>query len=565
MKKFIHLCQNSYFQGALIVILILYQLARLIAFVNIYGGVDHDSGWFLGVARSLAETGRYATLVSTLPNPEVTGGIDINQEFFQIQDEDGRVYFFIEGAVGPTQIIPNAIVIKLFGSGFWQFRAIPLLFYTLFLFLTSWLLLSMGGFFAVLLFHTYLFFYPHLSVYLGYEALGEVPLVTFLLLSFILYTKATTSNSHRPYWFILSGMVAALAIISKAISLLALSSLGLLWLVLYYQKRTTLKEGLVTASSALCLLISWELIKLITIAQLFSFDLYLRHWPGRLNFFTTRSGISEEVASGTEFFWYKFLLISEISHPNWILSLAFLLIIAASGPFLIWHFRASRLQQNFVVLLWGGWSAHTLWFIFIAENGWVRRYWVALILAILLLCLVWSILLHRGKTQSNWLNWSLFVAVTLLIGVNLYSQKQVITLIMSDNLVEYWYQKHLAAPRTQLPEIIVPRKDQENAVIAIQQLPASARVFYPGGHKSAEMGVLTGRILYPLERRAFMPAAQGDVIVVGPSLISPWTKLMERSMNQAERDNIINNVRQQVKQECPNPIFENSYYIICAL
>ena len=79
------------------------------------------------------------------------------------------------------------------------------------------------------------------------------------------------------------------------------------------------------------------------------------------------------------------------------------------------------------------------------------------------------------------------------------------------------------------------------------------------------MAVLTGRVLYPIERRALMPPVQSDVILVGPSLISPWAKLMEKSMTADERQGLIDTVIQRIKQECPHIVFENDYYIICAL
>ena len=76
----------------LIVTLILtaYQLIRIIAFVNIYGGIEHDGGWMLSISRSLAETGTYTTMVSTIIDPTVLGDININEKF-DIQAPDGRI------------------------------------------------------------------------------------------------------------------------------------------------------------------------------------------------------------------------------------------------------------------------------------------------------------------------------------------------------------------------------------------------------------------------------------------------------------------------------------------
>jgi len=121
-----------------------YQLVRVITFANVYGGIEHDSGWFLTVSRSLAERGTYTTLVSTIVDPTVPG--DINIDFkFNIQDRDGRIWFFTGSGTGPASIVPNAIILKIFGYNFWALRAGPLLFYVLLLLLIALSLYRLGG------------------------------------------------------------------------------------------------------------------------------------------------------------------------------------------------------------------------------------------------------------------------------------------------------------------------------------------------------------------------------------------------------------------------------------
>jgi hypothetical protein len=557
--------QSSVLHKFIIALLVIYQVIRLIIFANTYGGVEHDGGWFLGLARSLAETESYTTMVSTMPDPAIRTGTDVSQKYFQIQDDEGRIYFFIQGTVGPTQIIPDAVFIKLFGSGFWQFRAASLLFYLLFLVLASWLLFSMGGFWAAFLFQIILILYPHLSVFLGYESLGEVPMITCILFSFALFSRAITLEEHRTRAFFLSGLAASLAVMSKVIALLALASLGFVWAFLFFKKKVTLKEGIIVFVGFISLPIISELVQLITLTRNFGFDIYLKHAQQGLEFFASGSGIEGEAAKGAEFFWYKLFLISEISHPAPMLSFIMLMAITVGGPFLIRYFRNNRQYQSLVALLWGGWMIHTLWFILRAENGWVRRYWVALILGILIFSLLWGVLLRRAKEAPGWLSISLFIALTLFIGVNFYSHGYAARILISQDIVDYWHQKHLAAPHTQLPSMIILREEQEAAAAAINQLPASGRVFYPERHKSAEMAAVSGRILYPIERRPLMPAAQGDVVLVGPSLVSPWAKLMERPMTPEEHEIIIDSVRARVKSECPQVLFENDYYLICSL
>jgi hypothetical protein len=565
MSKLVRFAQNPVLHWFIIILLIIYQVVRLVVFVNTYGGIEHDSGWFLGLARSLAETGTYTTMVSTMPDPAIGTGFDINHEFFQIQDEEGRVYFFVEGTVGPTQIIPDAFIIKLFGSGFWQFRAASLLFYFLFLILASWLLFLMGGFWAAFLFQIILILYPHLSVFLGYESLGEVPMVICILFSYFLFSRAITLEEHRAWSFFLSGLFASLAVMSKVIALLALTSLGIVWIILFFKKKVTLKEGIVVSIGFISLPLILESVQLITLTHKFGFDVYLKHAQQGLDFFVSGSGVEGETTKGAEFFWYKLFLISEISHPAPILSLVTLMVIAIGGPFLIRYLQNNKQYQSLVALIWTGWLVHSLWFIFRAETGWVRRYWVALILGVLVLSLLWGVLLRRARELPGWSNISLFVALTLLVGINFYSHGYAARLFISEDIVDYWHQKHLAAPQTQLPSMIIPRAEQEDAAAALKQIPAAGRVFYPVRHKSAEMAAVSGRILYPIERRPLMPSVRDDVLLVGPSLISPWAKLMERPMSQEEHKIIINSIRERVKRECHQIVFENDYYIICSL
>jgi hypothetical protein len=74
-------------------VLIAYQLTRIITFVNVYGGIEHDGGWMLFISRSLAEQGTYTTMVSTIVDPTVPGDINVDQKF-DIQTPDGRDHLF---------------------------------------------------------------------------------------------------------------------------------------------------------------------------------------------------------------------------------------------------------------------------------------------------------------------------------------------------------------------------------------------------------------------------------------------------------------------------------------
>ncbi len=566
MPKLIKLARSSVLHWLIIFLLIGYQVIRLIFFINTYGGIEHDSGWFLGLARSLAETGTYTTMVSTIADPEPGGHENIYGQY-NVQDKEGRVYFFTESGVYAAGIIPNALIIKLFGAGFWQYRAGPLLFLVISLLLASYLLYQVSGFLSVIIFQLFLFFYPHLIIFLGYEAMGEVFGLAYVLVAFVLFIKAVQVERWRGLWFLLCGLAAGLAITTKPISLLSLAGLPLVWGVLFWRKRATVQEGMMVAAGWLAIPLGWELTQLLSLTWLFDFSTYQHHLVQRVDFFSNEGGSGLGTTGSTDMsvFFHKLLMVREISLANDGMSAIVLISVLLSGPLLMWRYRYDPYRRNIVILLWSGWFIHSLWFVALAKNPWVRHDWYALLLAVLLLALVTAYTWRRVRKPFRW---SQFIAPLFLTGilvVGFAGQGQAATLFVSDRLVDRWYHAYLADNYTRIPWSLVPRQAQQDAVDFITTLPAEARVFFSQGHKTAEMAVLTGRILYPIERRAAMPPVHGDVVLIGPSLISPWAKLMEKSMTPAERQGLIDTVINRARQECPQIVFENDYYMICAL
>ena len=51
--------------SSIVLVMVLLQFGRILAFVDRNGGLIQDSGWSLGIARSLAERGTYTTMVAT--------------------------------------------------------------------------------------------------------------------------------------------------------------------------------------------------------------------------------------------------------------------------------------------------------------------------------------------------------------------------------------------------------------------------------------------------------------------------------------------------------------------
>ena len=62
-----------------------------------------------------------------------------------------------------------------------------------------------------------------------------------------------------------------------------------------------------------------------------------------------------------------------------------------------------------------------------------------------------------------------------------------------------------------------------------------------------------------------MGPAEGDVVLIGPSLISRWRKPTEAAITQADQQEFIRGVMDQIRRDCPDIIFENESYLLCKI
>jgi hypothetical protein len=555
---------KSFLAISVTLILTIYQLVRIIAFVNVYGGFEHDGGWTLGAARSLAERGEYTYMVSAIVDPTAPGDINVDEKF-DIQAPDGRIWFRTSASIGPASVLPDALVLKIFGFSYWALRAGPLLFYTLFLLTAAYLLYQLAGLWAVALFHAFLFFYPHLSIFLGYEALGEVPSMFYQFCAFLAFAVVLQKQERRWLHFFGVGLIAGLAANAKLLALLSISGIfgwaGLLWL--FGRKKVRLGELLSLGGGVVLVGLSWELTQLIILTRLTSFDMYLRQAQQRwFGFLDEGSGLRLRTESGPDFMWRKFLALKEITHPQ-----PEVIVLAAAGIILgglalLWLWRAEE-KQNLLAPLWLGWLANTAWFVGLAKTGWARHYWFGLILGVILLCVIPLALARadgitspRFGRSARLVSVGVGVLLLAVLGWGFINQPYVRSFFLPDEIVAHWQQKR-ANNRYQatLPSLIVPRAAQAEVVEYINQMPPEAHVYYPFAHKAAELPVQTGRINYPIERRgrAGLPPHPADIVVFQPFIVSAWTH--DPTMRQ--------DLLGQVAEVCPQPIIKNDYYIVC--
>lgn len=552
--------KNRWLPLVLTLLLTGYQLVRVIVFVNVYGGLEHDSGWSLGAARSLAERGAYTSMVSTIEDPRTPGGINVDDKF-DIQAPDGRVWLRTSTSIGPASIVPDALVLKFFGVNFWTLRTGPLLFYTFFLFLAAYVLYQLTGLGAIILFHAFLFFYPHLSIFLAYEGLGEMPSMVYQLAAFLTFAVAVGRQRHRLTYFFVAGLLVGLASNAKMLALLPMSGLflwaGLLW---WYRRKTSFKEVVALVSGLVVVQVGWELTQLVILTRLTSFELYLRHAQQRwLGFLDEGSGLGEQSRSGPEFIWDKFLLLQEVSQSQpWLVVTIFLVVLLGGGA-AWWLVQSQSWRQNLVGPMWLGWLANTAWYVGLAKTGWTRHYWFGLILAALLLSVIPLLLIRSGRLQTRkWRIRMIGLGLLLLglLGWNFAAQPHVWYLFLPDEIVPYWQQKRADnGYQATMPWIIIPRSQQEPVVAYIQQMPPEARVYYPYAHKAAEIATLTGRINYPINRRNYpgVTPHPADILLIHPYIVSAWIH------DPVMRQDLLN----QVAQVCPQPVLKNDFYMIC--
>jgi hypothetical protein len=557
------------------VLLTVFQIIRIIAFIQVNGGIEHDGGWMLTISRSLAEQGIYTTMVSTIADPRALGAVDVDGKF-DVQDKDGRIWFFTGSGIGPASIMPDALVLRVFGTDFWALRLGPLLFYTGMLLLAARIVYELAGVGAIVLFHAFLFFYPQLSIFLGYEAMGEVPTMCYILSAYLAF--AAHNETQNPRRCFVTGLMAGLAVNAKLLGLLSISGLYVFAFVaaLAYRLRTPVRSMRISFGPVLSLafgtavpLLLWELIQLVTIVRMSSFAIYQQHLAQRWLFvLDDGSGIGLQSHSGLEFLTDKFFVLTEVAHPeHWVTALVFLVLLAGGIWFML-RWRQPLHKRTLLTVLWLGWLTNTGWFVGLAKTGWARHYWFGLVQAVLLLSVfVFALILpNLGSSRSaaaivvpaGWrrvLMQGFGLILLALVVWGFISQPYPWNLFIPDSLVAHWQKAQIHDPYgARLPWVIIPRSAQSEIADFIKALPGDSHIFMYDGHKAAELPPLTGRIQYPLKRRPLMPPQTRDVLILGPSVLSPWLS----PFNQSQGESI-------VQQQCKRPLVTNDFYRVCGL
>ena len=528
-------------------------LIRSVVFAWQYGGIEHDSGWYLGVARNLAQRGIYASYTNTIKE-EGAGPFSNIHGRYSVQDKDGFSFFPAGVTVGPGYIIPEALMMKLFGYGWWQYRLWPLISYIGLIFIIFLIVYRLGGVLSLVIFQIWLWITPHLTIQFSYESYGEHVALFYLLLSFYLIFIAQKGKNQKLLYF-LSGFFFSLSFLTKYLFFIA----GFAFMVLAFWQFVKNPNRLKTIR----LWIIWFGFLLLPII---SFELY------RYLFLVTRFGIES---------WYainKDLIIHfqsngsgiNLANVNWnfINTKISFWNVAGITPIIAW---CTTLVSPFIflknksknikilyVLLFASFLTTVIWYILFSSFGWTRHVWLGLIVGMMLISIFLSKLWNYKKILSS----AFFILLIFYLGYSslLNKDKFEPRFILNQAVIDKWDSNRYARGLQGLPaNPIISLIDQKELMYFFNQnVKSEDRIYYLGWFLVAEASPLVDKVFYSLDRYLEIGQAEGSDGGKSYLIIGPYQK---GKYSLVAKDYY----PKKVLQLCEDVVFENSSYTLCTL
>ncbi len=518
----------------------LFFIFRFFLFVSTQDvGIEHDSGWYLGVARNVAERGIYASYTNTISSTEKAGGFPSIHGRFSVQDKSGFIYFPAGVTVGLGYVLPEAFFLKLFGYGWVQYRLWPFLAFCLLIPLLFSIILQTGSFVGLVIFQAWIYLFPQIFINQSYEALSEHIALLFLLLGFVLLQKAI-NHKKNTVPIILSGLFLGLSIQTK--NLYALGILFSAGTILYLGiKKRNIKQILLFFIPLLLPTLFFESYRFIFLTSHFGLaGYYANNKDLQLTWQSGGSGID----GVKEIFTHKHFILNKLSIWKDLGGGLFVWIILLLTPFL---------QKRRVLLFWNIYTSvltFFLWFILLSPTGWFRHIFPGVIMGMILICVsTENMLFHLFK---KWIHVLIF-AISLII-FNFYfpivSFKQSLLNfpIRRGQIINL---RGEASPNNLQGPISAPlfsAKDQDTVTTYFRnKIPKNTRVCFHGFLLVAELSPLVDRVFFPLGR-----CKENDILIIGPYQKGAL------SMNGTEYPYLLENV-------CKKILFSNASYTVCTI
>lgn len=543
-------------------ITVLFFVLRAIFFAASFGGVEHDSGWYLGVAKNLALRGIYASYTNTI-SEEGEGAHSSIHGRFSVQDDKGFSYFPAGVTAGPGYIFPEAFFLKAFGNGFWQYRLWPLSAYAILLFSLFFIVWQIGGLPSLLIFQVWLWAVPQLTTTYAYESYSEDIAFLFLLLSFGLYYLSTRSKKEN--WFIFfSGLFLSFSFLTKNLFfLLGLSFLlPLLWEVWKYRKQV------------IKVIIRWMLFAIgfalpVGLYEGYRYLFLVSHFG-----FAGWSAINEDIKLTFQSGGSGITSLN-LKNLNWVFMLKKINIwldVGIKQPFLIWtilllsplvvfKYSPKRLRV-LIVLFYSSLLISFSWFILISPTGWARHVWQGIVLGMIIVSVTFG--LSVRNTLKNFKKSAfgiLLITVSLtvlLLGVVRYESLKM-GFNLNQDTIEEWRRGRFIRGLEGLPSHpILSLSDQKGLTVFFKDnIKTQDRVYYAGWFIHAEASSLVDKVFYTLDRYFALDQKNPDngksYLILGPYQQGPW------ALEPA------NYVSDKMSEMCEKDVFKNSSYSLCLL
>jgi hypothetical protein len=539
-------------------------LARVILFVSQYGGVEHDSGWYIGVARNLAERGIYASYTNTLVE-EGKGAFPSIHHRFSVQDENGFSYFPAGVTVGPGYIFPQAFIFKIFGFGWWQLRSWPLLAYGLLLGLLFYLIWFLGGFIALVLFQLWLWLYPQLTINFAFEAFGETIALFYLLSSFFLFYLSGIKKRKNSLVF-LAGVFASLTILTKnlfALTLFAFAPIALAELVSQRQFKSWLKRWFLFALGLSLPFIAFEAYRYFSLTTQFGRVGYSAiNEDIRLTWQSGGSGLGNFNFKNLDrlFILRKFLVWSDIGIYRFKWPFLFLTL----SPLLLLPFTKEK-RRPLLFLLFFASLISFVWFLLISPTGWGRHVWQGLVLGMMLLSLVVGRFLTA--TKAFWLTKAMaLLMLGLLFWPAFSSPNTMASFKLTGGEIIRWrsISTQRLLPGFPVTPIFSLKDQKELQAFFLSHIEKKDRIYFHQGFLVAEASPLVDKVFYPLLRyqdspgnqigKASQDSPEGKAyLLFGPYQRGEWSIVGE------------NYFPYQTRKFCAETVFNNPSYTLCRL
>ena len=536
-------------------------LFRVVWFAANFGSIEHDSGWFLGVAKNLANRGIYASYINTV-EVEGAGVYPSLRRGLSIQDEKGFSYFPAGVTVGPGYVFPQALLLKIFGNGYWQYRLWPLITYMGLLFSLFYLVWSLAGMWGLVIFQIWLWAVPQMTTTFAYEGFGEHIALFYLLVGYCLFLKAYQGKRSKVFFFF-AGFFFAFAILTKLLFLITLCAFLPVALWEAYTKRNELKRvfwrWISLFAGFVVPVFLFEIYRFASIVPIFGIHLWnILNANTRLEFLYGGSGLHTLGSFNWTFIFQKLMIWPDVGmSDSLILWLLFLL-----SP-LLFVGRAEKRYFILVLVIYCGALLSFLWFILISQYGWTRHAWHSLILAMVLISGGLGVIL-RPKV-SNWSKESIFSLVVVLVAIAMVAKfdRMEIRPLLDDKTIDNWlhtrsYRKrgiHLLG----LPHAaIFSLDDQVEAVDFFEKhIQQEDRIYYSELFFVSEMATLADKVFYPLGRyfndKCENPEGGQSYLIIGPYQQGRWSFTTD------------NYTKDKVAKYCENTVFTNESYTICSL